>query len=77
MHEGVTSTFLGLPGKPAIAEELAIARDIELVKYTGSKIHFTGVSTARSLQLIEMQKRKAWPFPVLLHLTIFFFAMKI
>ena len=58
MHEGVTSTFLGLPGKPAIAEELAIARDIELVKYTGSKIHFTGVSTARSLQLIADAKEE-------------------
>jgi dihydroorotase len=58
MHEGVTSTFLGLPGKPAIAEELAIARDIELVKYTGSKIHFTGVSTARSLELIANAKKE-------------------
>jgi dihydroorotase len=32
MNEGITSTRLGLPGKPAIAEELLIARDIELVK---------------------------------------------
>lgn len=56
MNEGITSTKLGLPGKPAIAEELQIARDIELAKYTGSKIHFTGISTKRSLQLIKNAK---------------------
>ena len=56
MNEGITSTKLGLPGKPAIAEELLIARDIELVKYTGSKIHFTGISTKRSLELISQAK---------------------
>ena len=61
MHEGVTSTYLGLPGKPALAEELAIARDIELVKYTGSKIHFTGISTARSVALIAAAKNEGWP----------------
>ena len=56
MNEGITSTRLGLPGKPAIAEELLIARDIELVKYTGSKIHFTGISTKRSLEIITRAK---------------------
>jgi dihydroorotase len=56
MHEGVVSTQLGLPGKPAIAEELLIIRDIELAKYTGSKIHFTGITTAKSVHLIQEAK---------------------
>ena len=56
MHEGIISTQLGLPGKPAIAEEIMIARDIELVKYTGSKIHFTGVSTKKGIELISKAK---------------------
>jgi dihydroorotase len=56
MNEGIVSTQLGLPGKPAIAEELMIARDIELAKYTESKIHITGVSTAKSIALIERAK---------------------
>ena len=56
MNEGIISTQLGLPGKPAIAEEMMIARDIELVKYTGSKIHFTGVSTKRGIELIQNAK---------------------
>lgn len=56
MNEGVVSTQLGLPGKPAIAEELMVSRDIELAKYTDSKIHFTGVSTALSIDLIKKAK---------------------
>ena len=56
MNEGIISTQLGLPGKPAIAEEIMIARDIELVKYTGSKIHFTGISTKRGIELINKAK---------------------
>ncbi|UEG49514.1 dihydroorotase [Ferruginibacter lapsinanis] len=56
INEGVISTQLGLPGKPAIAEELMIARDIELVRYTNAKIHFTGVSTQKSIELITKAK---------------------
>ena len=56
MNEGIVSTQLGLQGKPAIAEELMIARDIELVKYTEGKIHFTGVSTVKSIELIRKAK---------------------
>lgn len=56
INEGITSTRLGLPGIPAIAEELIVTRDIELGKYTGSKLHITGVSTAKSLQIIKEAK---------------------
>lgn len=58
MNEGIVSTQLGLPGKPAIAEDLMIARDIELAKYTNSKIHFTGISTAKSVELIKQAKKE-------------------
>jgi len=56
MNEGIISTQLGLPGKPAIAEELVIARDIKLARYAESKIHFTGISTKRSLEYIQRGK---------------------
>lgn len=56
MHEGVVSTRLGLPGKPMMAEELMVARDIKLVRYTGSKLHFTGVTSPRSLEYIRRAK---------------------
>jgi dihydroorotase len=56
INEGITSTRLGLPGIPAIAEELMIRRDIELAMYTASKLHITGISTAKSLEIIKMAK---------------------
>lgn len=61
MNEGIVSTQLGLPGKPAIAEELMIARDIELLRYTGSKLHITGVSTKKGVELISKAKSENLP----------------
>ncbi|MGI8952918.1 MAG: dihydroorotase [Chitinophagaceae bacterium] len=58
MNEGIISTKLGLPGIPAIAEEIIIKRDIELLKYTQSKLHITGISTQKSLQLISEAKNE-------------------
>ncbi len=56
MNEGIISTRLGLPGKPTIAEELLVARDIKLARYADSKLHFTGVSSAKSLEYIKRAK---------------------
>jgi dihydroorotase len=56
MNEGIVSTQLGLPGKPAMAEELIVARDIKLARYAESKIHFTAVSTKKSLDYIRRGK---------------------
>jgi dihydroorotase len=56
INEGIISTQLGLPGKPAMAEELMVARDIKLARYAESKLHFTGVSTKKSLDYIRRGK---------------------
>jgi len=58
MNEGIVSTRIGLAGKPALSEELMVARDIELVRYTNSKLHFTGISTKKSVELISAAKRE-------------------
>ncbi len=58
VHEGEVSTLLGMKGIPSLAEELMIARDLYLAEYTGSKIHFSTVSTERSVELIKEAKRK-------------------
>ena len=58
MNEGIVSTRAGLPGNPAIAEELMIARDISLLEYTGSKLHITGVSTKKGIEEIRSAKKK-------------------
>jgi len=56
INEGIVSTRLGLPGKPAMSEELMVARDIKLARYTDSKLHFTGISSAKSLEYIQRAK---------------------
>ncbi len=56
MHEGVLSTRLGMPGIPALAEALMVHRDIELVRYTGSRLHISGISAAESVALIRKAK---------------------
>ena len=58
VHEGVVSTLLGMKGIPSLAEELMIARDLYLAEYTGSPIHFSTISTQRSVELIREAKRK-------------------
>jgi dihydroorotase len=56
VNEGIISTQLGLPGKPTLAETLMLARDIEILRYTGSKLHVTGISTAASVELVRRAK---------------------
>lgn len=56
MNEGIVSTRLGLPGKPMMAEELLVARDIKLARYAESKIHFTGITSPKSLEYIKRAK---------------------
>ena len=53
VNEGEISTLLGMKGIPSLAEELMIARDLYLAEYTVSKIHFSTISTARSVELIR------------------------
>jgi dihydroorotase len=57
MNEGIVSTRLGLPGKPTMAEELMVARDLKLARYAESRIHFTGISSAKSLEYVHRSKQ--------------------
>lgn len=56
--DGETATRLGLPSAPAIAEAMAIARDIILAEETGAHIHFRTVTTARGFDLIREAKAR-------------------
>jgi len=58
MNEGETSTSLGLNGMPAIAEEIMVARNIELTDYAKSRLHISVVSTAKSVNLVREAKKK-------------------
>ncbi|RZM08551.1 MAG: dihydroorotase, partial [Sphingomonas sp.] len=56
--EGETATRLGLPAAPAIAEALAIARDLMLAEDTGAAIHIRQVTTAAGFELVRAAKRR-------------------
>ncbi|MFM8711004.1 MAG: dihydroorotase [Sphingomonadales bacterium] len=58
INEGILSTQLGLPGKPAIAEELIVQRDIALNDYAESKLHLTAISTAGSVAALSQAKKQ-------------------
>jgi dihydroorotase len=58
MHEGVVSTSLGLPAIPSMAEEMMVQRDLHLVRYSSSRLHFHNLSTARSVALVRQAKEQ-------------------
>jgi dihydroorotase len=58
MHEGPQSATLGLKGMPRIAEEIAVSRNLKLLEYTGGRLHFARISSAKSVNLIRTAKKK-------------------
>ena len=58
INEGAVSTRLGLLGWPAQGEEIQIARDIEMAKLTGAKLHIQHISTAHGLELVRRAKEE-------------------
>jgi dihydroorotase len=61
MHEGSWSSRLGIPGMPAAAEEVMVARDIALVRLTGAPVHFLHLSTAGSVDMVRRAKGEGLP----------------
>ncbi|MEO5974351.1 MAG: dihydroorotase [Ilumatobacteraceae bacterium] len=61
MNECCSSSDMGVPGWPAIAEELMVGRDIELARITGARVHFLHLSTARSVDLVRRAKADGLP----------------
>lgn len=58
IDEGYNATFLGLKSSPSVAEEIRIARDIQLAEVYGGKLYFPKVTTAKSVELIRHAKKK-------------------
>lgn len=56
--EGETATRLGLPAAPALAEALAVARDLMLAEDTDARLHLRQVTTAAALGLVRAAKRR-------------------
>lgn len=58
MHEGPVSTKLGLKGIPALGEQLGLVRDIEVLKYTGGRMHFQPLSLYSSALVVSEAKKE-------------------
>jgi len=58
MNEGVVSTELGLPGAPAAAEDVMVARDVILAELTGAHVHIAHLSTAGAVRLVRDAKAR-------------------
>ena len=58
VNEGRVSRALGLPGRPAVAEELMVMRDAMLAEETGSAVHICHISTAGSVDIVRQFKKK-------------------
>ncbi len=61
MHEGLTSTRLGLRGIPASSEDVMVARDILLSKSTGARFHVAHISSGNSMAMVAHAKRLGLP----------------
>ena len=58
MHEGAVSSRLGVAGIPGLAEEVMIARDMEIAAFTGGHIHVAHISTRRAVELVREAKAR-------------------
>lgn len=58
VNEGAVSRQLGLPGRPAVAEELQIMRDVMLAEDTGAHVHICHISTAKGVDIVRQAKAR-------------------
>jgi dihydroorotase len=58
MNEGLVSTELGLPGMPAAAEDVMVARNLLLAELTGARIHLAHISTVGSVRMVREAKAR-------------------
>ena len=58
MNEGWISNRLGVKGIPNSAEDIMVARDIDLARLTGGRYHVAHLSTAGALELVRRAKER-------------------
>lgn len=58
LGEGLMATRLGLPPVPVAAEAAVVARDLQILEEAGGRLHFSHLSTARSVELIRQAKQR-------------------
>ena len=60
-HEGPTASRLGLVGIPESAETVALARDLLLIEQTGVRAHFSGLTSARAMDMLATAQARGLP----------------
>ncbi|MBR3722176.1 MAG: dihydroorotase [Selenomonadaceae bacterium] len=58
MNEGVVSARLGLAGRPSVAEDIAVMRDILLAEYANARIHIAHISSKNAVEIVRAAKKK-------------------
>lgn len=58
MNEGPVATVLGLPGIPNAAEDVMVARDLELLELAGGRLHIAHLSTRAAVRLVRDAKHR-------------------
>ena len=58
VNEGKVSRELGLTGRPAIAEELQVMRDVMLAEETGAHVHICHISTGKGVDIVRQAKAR-------------------
>ena len=61
MNEGAVATRIGIKGQPVCAESAMVARDLEIVEWTGARYHVAHASSARTVALVRDAKRRGLP----------------
>jgi dihydroorotase len=61
MNEGAVATRIGIKGQPVCAESAMVARDLEIVEWTGARYHVAHASAARTVALVRDAKRRGLP----------------
>ena len=58
MHEGLVSTKIGMKGIPSLAEEIAVKKNLDILRYTGGRLHFQTISTKGAVEAIRLAKQE-------------------
>ena len=58
MNEGHRSAMLGLKGRPTVAEDIAVARDVMLAEYADARVHVAHISSARAVDIVRQAKKR-------------------
>ncbi len=58
MNECHRSAMLGLKGRPSVAEDIAVMRDVMLAEYSGARLHVAHISSARAVEIVRQAKKR-------------------